>query len=73
MSALGRQGQGDLCDFEASLVYRESQRGQTYTQKPCLKQTNKQTSKQANILLTSSLNNKITGMRYLTTSRLVFT
>jgi hypothetical protein len=46
--ALGRQRQVNLCEFEASLVYREFQDSQGYTEKPCLVlekqgQTNKQT------------------------------
>ena len=40
--APGRQRQAELCEFEASLVYRgSSQDSQSYTEKPCLKQTNK--------------------------------
>jgi hypothetical protein len=35
--ALGRQRQADLCEFEASLVYRESSRTpRAKTEKPCL-------------------------------------
>ena len=45
---LGRQRQVDLCECEASLVYRESSRtGSKATEKPCLKKTNKQ-KKQTN-------------------------
>jgi hypothetical protein len=42
--ALWRQRQADLCEFEASLVYKVSpvQPGLCYTEKPCLeKQNNK--------------------------------
>ena len=39
---LWKQRQADLCKFEVSLV----QHTQSYTEKPCLKQTNKQTNKQ---------------------------
>lgn len=34
---LGRQGQQDLCESGASLVYREFQDIQDYTEKPCLR------------------------------------
>ncbi|KAM7327523.1 hypothetical protein ACRRTK_013890 [Alexandromys fortis] len=37
--ALGRQRQADLCEFEASLMYRVSSiqdRPQSYTENPCL-------------------------------------
>ena len=37
--ALGRQGQADLCESQASLVYRVSSR----TEKPCLKNKQKKT------------------------------
>jgi hypothetical protein len=45
ISALGRQRQADISEFEASLVYRVSSRTAKATQrKPCLeKQTNKRT------------------------------
>ena len=40
--ALGRQSQADLCEFEASLVYRASSRtGSKTTEKPCLRETEK--------------------------------
>ena len=45
--ALGRQRQVDLCEFEASLIYRSFQDSQDYTEKPYLEkqqQTNKQTN-----------------------------
>jgi hypothetical protein len=46
--ALRRQGQEDLCEFKASLVYRASTRTAGATQRtPALeKQTNKQTKTQ---------------------------
>jgi hypothetical protein len=35
---LGRQRQADLCEFEASLVYRvRSRAARGYTEKPCLR------------------------------------
>jgi hypothetical protein len=50
--ALRRQRQVDLCELEASLVYRESefQNIQGSTEKPCLKKTkqNKQTKNKTN-------------------------
>ena len=40
--ALGRQGQANLCEFKASLVYRVSNRTRSKaTEKPCLKTTTK--------------------------------
>jgi hypothetical protein len=41
--ALGRQRQNS--EFEASLVYRELQDSQGYTEKSCLKKTNKTKTK----------------------------
>jgi hypothetical protein len=43
--ALDRQRLEDLCEFEASLVYRVSFRTARIHKKPCLKTTNKQASK----------------------------
>jgi hypothetical protein len=43
--ALRRQGQEDLCEFEASLVYSEIQDSQGYTERPCLKKKKKKKSK----------------------------
>ena len=37
--AQGRQRQVDLCEFEASLVYRVSSRTTRAIQKPCLEKT----------------------------------
>jgi hypothetical protein len=39
---LGGRG-GRISEFEASLVYKEFQDSQGYTEKPCLEKTNKQT------------------------------
>ena len=39
---------GDLCEFEASLVYRVSSRTAKAIQRLCLKQTPQKTNKQAN-------------------------
>jgi hypothetical protein len=36
ISALGRQSQVDLCEFEASLVYKMSPGQQGYRKKTCL-------------------------------------
>ena len=36
--ALGRQRQADLCEFEASLVYKSSRTGSKATEKPCLEE-----------------------------------
>jgi hypothetical protein len=46
--AFGRHRLGDLCEFEASLVYKASlgQSGLCYIEKPCL-ETKKQTNKQS--------------------------
>ena len=43
---LWRQRQADLCEFEASLVYKESSRtgSKSYTEKPCQKENNLQTT-----------------------------
>ena len=47
---LGRQKQGDLCEFEASLVFMVSFRtARTTLERPCL-ETNKQTNKDLPIL-----------------------
>jgi hypothetical protein len=40
-TALRRQRQRDLCEFEASLVYRVSSRTAMPTQRNCLKKQNK--------------------------------
>ena len=43
--ALGRHRQGDLCEFDASLIYRASYRtGSKATEKPCLRKQNKTTT-----------------------------
>jgi hypothetical protein len=41
-----KQGQADLCEFEASLVYRINSRKARATQKPCLKQNKTKQNKQ---------------------------
>jgi hypothetical protein len=46
--ALGRQTQVDLCELEASLVYRESFRTARAAQRNFVSETNKQTNKQTN-------------------------
>ena len=47
--ALRRKRQADLCEFEASLVYRVSSRtGSKATEKPCLKKQNTKQNKQRN-------------------------
>ena len=45
--ALGRQSQADLCEFEASLVYKVSSRtgSKSYTEKPCLVNNNNKRKK----------------------------
>jgi hypothetical protein len=43
--ALGRQSQGDLCEFEAGLVYRVSSRTARDIEKPCLKKLNLKSNK----------------------------
>jgi hypothetical protein len=49
---LGRQRQMDLCEFEASLVYIiKFQDSHGYEEKPCLKQTNKQTNTQTKSII----------------------
>ena len=41
IATLGRQRQEDLCELEASLIYRASSRiGSKDTEKPCLKKPN---------------------------------
>ena len=55
VSALGRQRQANLCEFEASLVYRVSSRTASIgTGKPCLgkTKTKKETNKRAGSLPT---------------------
>lgn len=41
--ALRRQREADLCQFQASLIYIESQVIQNYIERPCLKKQDKQT------------------------------
>lgn len=51
--ALGRQMQANLCEFEASLVYKASSRTASYTERHCLgkqNETNKQTKNQKKYL-----------------------
>jgi hypothetical protein len=50
---LGGKGR-QISEFVASLVYREFQDSQGYTEKPCLEKTNKQTNKKENLRLALS-------------------
>ena len=46
-TALGRQGQADLSEFEDSLVYEaRSRTARTYTEKPCLQKPKKEKRKE---------------------------
>ena len=48
--ALGREKQVDLCEFEASLVYRTSSRtGSKATEKPCLEKQEKKLANQTTL------------------------
>jgi hypothetical protein len=64
--ALGRQRQADLCEFEASLVYRVSFRTARATQKNLVLKNKTKQSKEYTLLLKSLVG--ITYISWLTTT-----